>query len=84
MQPDDEIDPSKLKKPAGRKADHSPQDILKLLPAEGLTDGDWKKTAESQRGMCAKTFYNLKNKLATDGLILKDSNKWKRNTTKEV
>ena len=44
MQCDDELDPAKLKKVGGRKPEHSPDDLLKFLPADGLLNAQWQAT----------------------------------------
>jgi hypothetical protein len=65
----DELDPSKLKQPAGRKPDYLPDDLFKLLPGQGLTNKDWRAAAEDQ-GIKERTFFRLKKTLETTGRIL--------------
>jgi AAA domain len=84
MQRDENIDPAKLKKRSGRKADYSPADLLKFLPTRGFTTGEWLKAAKGECGMCDKTFYTLKNKLESDSQISKEINQWKRTKANEV
>ena len=78
MHRDNSLDPSKLKQAGGRKADHSPEDLLALLPAGGLENKAWKDIAEEERGMSERTFFRLRKVLETGRKIHRSamSGKW--------
>lgn len=69
MQLADDLDPSRLKQAGGRKAEHSPDDLLALLPDEGLTNSEFLATAEGD-GISNRTFYRLRKQLEKAGKIL--------------
>ncbi|HUZ07308.1 MAG TPA: AAA family ATPase, partial [Candidatus Paceibacterota bacterium] len=73
----DELDPAKLKQAGGRKAENAPDDLLKLLPADGLTNAEFLKAADED-GISKRTFYRLRKSLEKSGRILlsKVSAKW--------
>lgn len=68
MQRDDELDPARLKKVGGRPREHLPENLLKLLPADGLENGDWLARAAKQ-GISRPTFYKLRKGLVKGGKI---------------
>ena len=72
-----ELDPEKLKQAAGRKPENMPDDLLKLLPADGLTNPDFLAVAKEQR-ISERNYYRLKKELENTGKILlsKISGKW--------
>jgi hypothetical protein len=72
-----ELDPSKLKQAAGRKPENSPDDLLKLLPASGLTNADFLDAAE-QDGISKRTFYRLRKALESAKKIMlsKVNDRW--------
>ena len=78
MRPDENLDPSRLKKPAGRGKEHSADELLTSLPRSGLSTTDWVKAAEDESGIKDRTFYRLKSELLAAGRIRKDkiSSKW--------
>jgi 5S rRNA maturation endonuclease (ribonuclease M5) len=72
-----ELDPARLKQAGGRKAENSPDDLLKLLPADGLINADF-LSAANEDGISKRTFYRLRKALEKAGRILlsKANNKW--------
>jgi len=77
MQLDGELDPTKLKQVAGRPAKHRPIDLLKLLPADGLTNAEFLAAAVAE-DFSERTFFRLKKELQK-GLKIhadRESGKW--------
>ncbi|MGA2855147.1 MAG: AAA family ATPase, partial [Verrucomicrobiota bacterium] len=77
MRRDEALDPAKLKQVAGRKPENSPDDLLKVLPADGLTNADFLAAGDTE-GISKRTFYRLRKLLETDGKIIlsKVTGKW--------
>jgi hypothetical protein len=77
MRRDDNLDPAKLKTSGGCPVKHRPQDLLGLLPADGLGNADWLAAAE-EKGMSRSTFYALRKQLKNDEKVLESvvSGKW--------
>ena len=73
----DELDPAKLKQAGGRKAENAPDDLLKLLPADGLTNAAFLAAADED-GISKRTFYRLRKSLEKAGRIMlsKVTGKW--------
>lgn len=57
-----------VKKPRGRKASHTVDDILEILGSDRLTTSVWQKKAEG-KGIPRSTFYELRNKAEKQNLI---------------
>jgi hypothetical protein len=78
MRRDESLDPSKLKKVGGRKAEHDASDLLSLLPEKGSTNQQWIKDAEEQRGISKRTFYRLRGQLekGDQALLSKVNDLW--------
>jgi len=57
-----DLDPAKLKQTGGRKPTHLPEDLLALLPPEGLTNSNWLAKAAAE-GVSKATFYRLRKDL---------------------
>jgi hypothetical protein len=77
MQLADDLDPAKLKQAGGRKPENSPDDLLKLLTADGLTPANFLAVADED-GISKRTFYRLRKTLEKAGKIMlsKVSGKW--------
>jgi len=77
MRPAGDLDPAKLKQAGGRKPENVPDDLLKLLPAEGLSNPDFVATAEED-GISKRTFYRLRKSLekAQKIMLSKVNGKW--------
>lgn len=62
----------------GRPKEYSADDILELLPAEGLTTTEWQELARSECGVKERRFYQLIKSLKQAGRILKSkvNQKW--------
>jgi hypothetical protein len=77
---DTTLDPSRLKKPAGRRPENAVEDILALLPESGLTHSEWKEAAD-ENGISKSTFARLLRQLQYQNpeRALKEvsSGKWK-------
>jgi len=67
------LDPANLKRPGGRGKTHFSEDLLKVLPATGLTDGLWQEAAEKTES----TFKRLKVQLKSAGLVVQEGGIWK-------
>lgn len=75
MRRDDDLDPAKLKQIGGRKAEHSPEDILPLLKRP-LTTTDWQRLAQQEYGIKDRSFYRLHKGLREAGRIEQKDGKW--------
>ena len=78
-----ELDPANLKQIAGRKPENSPDDLLKLLPEDGLPNADWLAKADDE-GIAKRTYYRLRKTLEREEKIMlsKVNGKWKPILTK--
>lgn len=70
------LKPEDLKRVGGRPAKATPEDLLGLLPANGMKPGEWEKLACSTLGISETTFKELRRKLDGAGLIRKDTGLW--------
>jgi hypothetical protein len=72
-----EVDPSEIET-GGRPKSYDPEEILALLPAEGLPAGEWQKLAKSECGVSESTFHRERRAFKKAGRILKSkvSGKW--------
>jgi len=70
MEVANDLDPAKLKNAVGRKKIHSDDDILSVLPADGLKTEEWKKLC-LENGVSKATFFRLLEDLKTTGKIQK-------------
>lgn len=67
----DELDPERLKRHgAGRGAQFTTEQIMALLPEEGLPHHEWMNKAKSELGCGKTTFNNLLGKAKADGLAV--------------
>ena len=55
----DELDPERLKRQMGRPAKFSTDDLLDLLPADGLSHGEWLEKAVEETGIGKTRFSEL-------------------------
>ena len=62
----------------GRPKSYDPEEILALLPGEGLPAGEWQKLAKSECGVSEATFHRERRAFLKAGRILKSkvSGKW--------
>jgi hypothetical protein len=62
----------------GRPRDVDAEDILALLPGEGLTSMEWQKCAKEECGVSERSFFRERKLLEKAGRILKSkvSSKW--------
>lgn len=67
---DECLDPSDLKRQPGRGTRFTPNQIVDLLPADGLAHGDWRTKAEAELGCKRTTFNCLLAKAKAEGLVL--------------
>ena len=72
---DGKLDPAKLKKPKGRDAVHTADDLLESLEGS-MTNAEWMEASEIPE----RTFYRLKKELRKDSRIFqsKIDKKWSR------
>jgi hypothetical protein len=66
-----------LKQVGGRKPTFLPDDLLDLLPADGLENMAWQEIAD-ENGISRRTFFRLRKSLENDGKILNSiaAGKW--------
>ena len=57
-----DLDPARLKQAGGRPAKHRPQDLLELLPPDGLTNAEWLARAD-ENGIGKSSYYTLRKAL---------------------
>ncbi len=74
----DELDPEKLKKPMGRPARHTSEELLALLPVDGLAHGDWMDLAKRQTGIGRTRFNELVRMAKGKGQVLSVFGKYVR------
>lgn len=68
---DGDLDPSRLKKAAGRGRQHTADSLLELLAGDSLTSTEWQKRAKNEAGMSNGTFYALLEQLQKSKRISK-------------
>ena len=56
---DDTLDASKLKKAAGGRQKRTVDEIIDLLPKEGVGAKEWQKLADTEAGIGKTRFYEL-------------------------
>lgn len=83
MHRDEELDPHRLKQVGGRPAKHSEDDLLALLPPDGLLTREWLLAAEA-KNISERTFYRLRYKLENSGKVLGSvaGGRWTPSSTK--
>jgi hypothetical protein len=59
MRRDDNLDPAKLKQAAGRPKKHTVEKLLEVLHGQSLSTANWRKLAESEKGIPKSTFFEL-------------------------
>ena len=64
----DDLDPARLKQVGGRPTKHRPEDLLALLPSEGLMHRDWLESAAAKK-ISKRTFYRLRDDLKNAGEV---------------
>ena len=79
----EELDPARLKKPAGRKPEHNAEDILSALSSDGMSSTQWEASSKEECGIYGTTFHRLRRTLEKSGKVLKDKGTriWKAATT---
>ena len=70
LRPCADVDVEGIKQP-GRNKTFSEKQILELLPAKGLTFGDWLEKAKSEHGIGKTTFHKLLKVLQGNDLVFK-------------
>jgi AAA domain len=72
-----EVDPKEIQR-GGAPKRCDPEELLALLPADGLRAGEWQRLAKSECGVSEATFHRERRKLQESGRIFKskDSNSW--------
>ena len=72
-----DLDPKELKQPAGRKTEHTTDDLLNVLPEEGATYSEWFKLASTgTKKMSETTFKRRLEEAEKGGLVSKNDGKW--------
>jgi len=69
MHRDDDLDPHRLKQAGGRPTKFREDDLLALLPPEGLATRDW-LTAAAAKNISERSYYRLRNALESSGKVL--------------
>jgi hypothetical protein len=78
LQIENELDPERLKKPAGRKQKYATDDVLELLDAP-MSVTDWQKRAEGKLGLSESTFYRRLVDIKKQGVTTQRADeKWER------
>lgn len=72
-----EVDPDEIQT-GGRPKSFDAEEILELLPPEGLTPGEWQEAARKECGVKESTFHRHRRKLKEQDRVLKSkaSGKW--------
>lgn len=72
-----EVDPDEVET-GGRPKSTTAEDLLSVLPAEGLTSTEWKQAAKEEHGVSERSFFRERKALEKAGRILKSkvSGKW--------
>jgi hypothetical protein len=84
MRRDDSLDPKQLKQAkGGPKTIYFADQLLGLLPVEGLTTAEWKKLAADETGMGRTKFFELRAELVEEGSVSEVKGKWFAGNTKE-
>ena len=68
FKPDDKLDPTKLKKPGGRKKEHTADELLEFLSMAPLSNKAWQAQA-LEHGIGQRNYYTLRNELVTGGRV---------------
>jgi hypothetical protein len=71
-----DLDPAKLKQAGGRKAEHTPDNIIPFIAEKPLSTAEWQKVAKNEEGISERTFYRLHASLKTTGKIEQKGGKW--------
>ena len=74
MQRADDLIPDDIKRP-GRPKERSASDLLKLLPATGLTANAWQDAA-MRAGIPERTYYRLRKQLENKDMVEKREGNW--------
>jgi hypothetical protein len=78
MRRTDDLDPSKLKKAAGRPSDYNADDLLRHLNCKGCTVTKWRDAVCEETGMSRAQFYKMKKNLVSIKAVVVDAKKrWK-------
>ena len=74
-----EAEPDQVPKPGRpRKCEEDAEEMLSILPADGLTPGEWMKRCDDEAGITGGSFHRARRGLKAAGRILKSkgSGKW--------
>lgn len=71
MRRDDEIDPSKLKKPGGKTKGYEESKVAAILSKKSLTTSEWQKIAYQELGLSRSSFYRCIQDLQDSNLVIK-------------
>ncbi len=74
------LDPKRAKKPAGRSAKYSSDQLLDVLGDQELTCKEWKEACEDQEGIKKDAFYGLRKELEADKKVYQSEldKKWSK------
>ena len=75
MQLAPELDPKKLKKKRGARAQYTVGDIVSRL-VDGMTTGEWRKAATDEVGLASSTFARLKNEAIREDRVKPNGKTW--------
>jgi hypothetical protein len=76
----DGLDPAELKKPgAGRSAQYTVDQIVDLLPADGLKHGEWKAKAEEEIGIKSSAFNKMLKTAKAENLVRFEFGQYSKN-----
>jgi biotin operon repressor len=68
---DDELDPSKLKKPGGKPKGYEESKVAAILSERSLSTVSWQKTASQELGVSRSAFYRCIQDLQYNGIAIK-------------
>jgi hypothetical protein len=75
---DSELNPKRLKQTGGRKPEHTPDDLLKTLPEDGLTNPQWEKAA-NKAGIARAIYFRLRKSLiGLKQIVQVEDGRWMR------
>jgi hypothetical protein len=77
MVPAPHLDPKDLKQVGGRAATFESDDVLELLPPEGLRTGEWKEEAVESLGISESSFHRARRELKKQSRVMQDKQLWK-------
>ncbi len=78
---DDELDPTKLKKPGGKPKGYDESKVAALLDKSNLSTTDWQKVSSNELGVSRSSFFRCVKELESLKIVSKSivDNRWMLN-----